>query len=59
MPMGAATSAVIAAALAIPGGAQAQAYPVKPLRIVTSGVGGAGDIVSRFRALPAHAAGKG
>lgn len=38
----------IAASLAIAGGTQAQPYPAKTLRIVTSGVGGAGDIVSRL-----------
>lgn len=51
LPVGTVASAgciAIATSLVIAGGAQAQAYPVKPLRIVTSGVGGAGDIVSRL-----------
>ncbi len=36
----------ISALLALP--AQAQTYPAKPIRIITSGVGGAGDVASRL-----------
>ncbi len=34
--------------IAAVGAAHGQAYPAKPVRIVTSGVGGAGDVVSRL-----------
>jgi tripartite-type tricarboxylate transporter receptor subunit TctC len=38
----------ICVCLLITGSAQGQTYPAKTVRIVTSGVGGAGDIVSRL-----------
>ncbi len=45
---------VVAAAITvcIVQGAKAQAFPVKPVRIVTSGVGGGPDVVARIMAPP-------
>ena len=39
---------VIALVLTAASTAQAQSFPVKPIRIITSGVGGAGDVASRL-----------
>ena len=39
---------VIALALTAASTAQAQSFPAKPIRIITSGVGGAGDVASRL-----------
>src|SRR4051812_29074742 len=42
------TALSIALVAASVGVAQAQDYPVKPVRIVTTGAGGSGDIISRL-----------
>ena len=39
---------VVALALTAAATAQAQSFPAKPIRIITSGVGGAGDVASRL-----------
>jgi tripartite-type tricarboxylate transporter receptor subunit TctC len=39
---------VIALVLTVASTAQAQSFPAKPIRIITSGVGGAGDVASRL-----------
>ena len=39
---------VIALVLTAASTVQAQSFPAKPIRIITSGVGGAGDVASRL-----------
>jgi len=39
---------IIALVLTVASTAQAQSFPAKPIRIITSGVGGAGDVASRL-----------
>ena len=45
------TIAAVAAALIEPGSVLAQSYPSRPVRIVTSGVGGGSDFVARLIAI--------
>ena len=48
MPLLRLALAVVSASLLSPGMAPAQSFPAKPVRIVTSGIGGAGDIAARL-----------